>query len=264
MLLGFLLVKYIFQVLRQLAPDVSYRSFVALGIASIQGLAVASFEKDDAARLLFFSGRHQKHECSNNLNINSLPTWLRSPAPSRKRIETCQPTSIISHNGALKKEDLEKESVLRNGISVVPTRQKLKVATLRPIPHVRHQKMLPFSGISEVDGHEGNHVKPNLPPVAPLKHGSAGGTPASHRKSTSSSYQAKQMISLNPLPLKKHGCGRSPIHVCSEASFFSLSKMCIFLPVLLSFCARLFLYSGIRLGCYLISKFVGLVLGILK
>lgn len=207
------------QVLRQLAPDVSYRSLVALGIASIQGLAVASFEKDDAARLLFFSGRQQKDECSNNLHINSLPTWLRSPAPSRKRIETCQPTSIISQNGAVKKEDLEKESVLRNGVSVVPTRQKLKVATLRPIPHVRHQKMLPFSGISEVDGHEGNHVKPNLPPVAPSKHSSVGVTSASHRKSTSSSYQAKQIISLNPLPLKKHACGRSPIHVCSEEEF---------------------------------------------
>ncbi|KAI7985846.1 AT-rich interactive domain-containing protein 4 [Camellia lanceoleosa] len=32
---------------QQLAPDVSYRSLVALGIASIQGLAAASFEKDD-------------------------------------------------------------------------------------------------------------------------------------------------------------------------------------------------------------------------
>lgn len=186
---------------------------------------MASFEKDDAARLLFFSGRQQKDECSNILNINSLPTWLRPPPPSRKRIETCQPTSIICQNGDLKKEDLEKDFVLRNGVSVVPTRQKVKVATLRPIPHVRHQKMLPFSGISEVDGYEGNYVKPNLPPVAPSKHSGAGVTPASHRKSTSSSYQAKQIISLNPLPLKKHGCGRSPIHVCSEASVFFLATM---------------------------------------
>ena len=51
---------FYYQVLRQLAPDVSYRSLVALGIASIQGLPVASFEKDDAERLLFFCSRHGK------------------------------------------------------------------------------------------------------------------------------------------------------------------------------------------------------------
>ncbi|KAI5679503.1 hypothetical protein M9H77_00730 [Catharanthus roseus] len=210
------------QVLRQLAPDVSYRNLVALGIASIQGLAVASFEKDDAERLLFFSARQGKDEHLNNLNIGSLPTWLRSPAPSRKRSEMCQISSIYSQNGAVKREELEdKESALRNGfpLPVVPARQKSKVAALRPIPHVRHQKMLPFSGLSEIDGHEGTQVKPNLPPVAPSKHNSVGVTPASHRKSTSTSYQAKQIISLNPLPLKKHGCGRSPIHVCSEEEF---------------------------------------------
>lgn len=221
----FLLLAHMIQVLRQLAPDVSYRNLVALGIASIQGLAVASFEKDDAERLLFFSARQGKDEHLNNLNIGSLPTWLRSPAPSRKRSEMCQISSIYSQNGAVKREELEdKESALRNGfpLPVVPARQKSKVAALRPIPHVRHQKMLPFSGLSEIDGHEGTQVKPNLPPVAPSKHNSVGVTPASHRKSTSTSYQAKQIISLNPLPLKKHGCGRSPIHVCSEASFFFL------------------------------------------
>ncbi|XP_027122581.1 AT-rich interactive domain-containing protein 4-like [Coffea arabica] len=217
------------QVLRQLAPDVSYRSLVALGIASIQGLAVASFESDDAERLLFFSTRQGKDGSFNSLTISNLPTWLRSPAPSRKRLETSQATNGNSSNGlatgvgtAAKKEYLEdKKSVVKNGVSVplVPSRQKLKVAALRPIPHIRHQKMLPFSGIPEVEGHEGTQVKPNLPPVAPTKHSGVGVTPVSNRKSVSSSYQAKQIISLNPLPLKKHGCGRSPIHVCSEEEF---------------------------------------------
>ncbi|KAK6118737.1 hypothetical protein DH2020_047542 [Rehmannia glutinosa] len=119
-------------VLRQLAPDISYRTLVALGVASIQGLAVASFEKDDADRLLFF--------CTRQGNNN------------------------------------------------------------------------------DADVNDGNQVKATLP-VAPAKHASVGATPVTNRKSTSSSYQAKQVISLNPLPLKKHGCGRSPLHVCSEEEF---------------------------------------------
>ncbi|URE03613.1 ARID/BRIGHT DNA binding domain [Musa troglodytarum] len=45
------------QVLKYLAPEVSYRSLVTLGIASIQGISVASFEMEDADRLLFFCRR---------------------------------------------------------------------------------------------------------------------------------------------------------------------------------------------------------------
>ncbi|KAF3970977.1 hypothetical protein CMV_005383 [Castanea mollissima] len=54
-------------------------------------------------------------------------------------------------------------------------------------------------------------------PVAPAKHSMPGPTVVIHRKS--SSFQAQQIISLNPLPLKKHGCGRSPIQVCLEEEF---------------------------------------------
>uniref|UniRef100_A0A5B6Z6T6 ARID domain-containing protein n=2 Tax=Davidia involucrata TaxID=16924 RepID=A0A5B6Z6T6_DAVIN len=217
------------QVLRQLAPDVSYRSLVALGIASIQGLAVASFEKDDAERLLFFCTKQGKDIHLKNSNFSSPPSWLRPPAPSRKRSEPCQETSPGSHNGlvsgnqdAIKKEDQEdKETQLTNGATtpLVPVRQKLKVASMRPIPHIRHQKMLPFAGISEADVHDGGQVKANLSVVPSTKHSVVGSNPVTHRKSFSSSFQAKQIISLNPLPLKKHGCGRSPIHVCSEEEF---------------------------------------------
>ncbi|XP_057770655.1 AT-rich interactive domain-containing protein 4-like [Salvia miltiorrhiza] len=211
------------QVLRQLAPDVSYRNLVALGIASIQGLAVASFEREDAERLLFFFSRQGKNGFSNNIKISSPPSWLRPPPPSRKRPSICQEISTSAVNGRIfvKKEDNgDKELVLSNGISLpsMTHRRRIKIAALRPIPHVRHQKMLPFSRISDADVHDGGgQVKANLP-APPAKH-NAGTTPASHRKSTSSSYQAKQVISLNPLPLKKHGCGRSPLHVCSEEEF---------------------------------------------
>lgn len=224
-----------FQVLRQLAPDVSYRSLVALGIASIQGLAVASFEKDDANRLLFSCTRQGKYIHPNNFTPSRLPSWLKPPPPSRKRVEPSQDTSPGHHNGLvfanqatsrrIDKED--KKTGLVNGVTMplLPAGQRLKVAAMRPIPHIRHHKMLPFSGISEADGHDGGQVKANLSVPPPTKHSIVGSTSAMHRKSFSSSYQAKQIISLNPLPLKKHGCGRSPIRVCSEVSFIILKPM---------------------------------------
>lgn len=230
--------------MRQLAPDVSYRNLVALGIASIQGLAVASFEREDAERLLFFCTKQGKNGVLNNLKVSGPPSWLRPPPPSRKRSSICQETSSGSLNGlaagnqaVVKKEDNEnKEPRLSNGISmpITTARQKIKIAALRPIPHVRHQKMLPFSKISDADVHDGGQVKANLP-IPPAKHGGVGSTPVTHRKSTSGSYQAKQVISLNPLPLKKHGCGRSSLHVCSEVNLFSL--ICILF--LLLYCGYL-------------------------
>ncbi|KAK9275209.1 hypothetical protein L1049_022471 [Liquidambar formosana] len=193
------------QVLRQLAPDVSYRSLVTLGIASIQGLSVASFEKDDAERLLFFCTRHGKELYQSNSIPTRPPSWLIPPVPSRKRHEPCQETKPLGSTG------LEGE----NGGGV---RQKVKIAVMKPIPHTRHHKMLPFSGVSEADRYDGDQVKTNLS-IIPAKHSIVGPTPVTHRKSLSSSYQAQQIISLNPLPLKKHGCGRSPIQACSEEEF---------------------------------------------
>ncbi|PIN06713.1 hypothetical protein CDL12_20725 [Handroanthus impetiginosus] len=207
------------QVLRQLAPDVSYRNLVALGIGGIHGLAVASFEKEDAERLLFFNSKQAKNGGFNNLKISSPPAWLRPPPPSRKRSLISRETT--GNEAVIKKEDNDdNENRLSNGIStpLVASRQKIKIAALRPIPHIRHQKMLPFSAIADADVHDGNQAKANLP-VAPAKHSNAGAAPVTHRKSTAGSHQAKQVISLNPLPLKKHGCGRSPLHVCSEEEF---------------------------------------------
>ncbi|XVE70779.1 hypothetical protein DITRI_Ditri10aG0098200 [Diplodiscus trichospermus] len=190
------------QVLRQLAPDVSYRSLVMLGIASIQGLSVASFEKDDAERLLFFCKRQGKDPLGDRFLIARSPSWLVPPAPSRKRSEPCKETKAV--NGAVM------EGVNGNA------RPKPHVAAMRPIPHTHHHKMLPFSGFSEVERYDGDQgkLKVNLP-VVPVKQPA----PVTHRKALSTSYQAQQIISLNPLPLKKHGCGRAPIQICSEEEF---------------------------------------------
>ncbi|XP_076925243.1 AT-rich interactive domain-containing protein 4-like [Bidens hawaiensis] len=199
------------QVLRQLAPDVSYCSLVALGVAGVQGLAVASFEKDDATRLLFFCKKLENNIHTSMTNPHPpIPVWMKQPLPSRKRNN-----GLIS---TFKEENTGMES--GNGYAVV--RQKPKVAALRPIPHIRHQKMLPFAGISETNGHDfGGQVKTHVSSMPSSRHNNAGSAPVAHRKSLSSSYQAKQHVSINPLPLKKHACHRSPIHVCSEEEFLT-------------------------------------------
>ncbi|MBA0756912.1 hypothetical protein Gotri_020048 [Gossypium trilobum] len=188
------------QVLRQLAPDVSYRSLVMLGIASIQGLSVASFEKDDAERLLFFCKKLSKDPLLGSSLIARTPSWLVPPAPSRKRPEPYKDTKSLN-------------CTIMEGVNGL-TRPKINVAAMRPIPHTHRHKMLPFSGFSEAERYDGDQGKVNLP-VAPVKQPA----PVTHRKALSSSYQAQQIISLNPLPLKKHGCGRAPIQVCSEEEF---------------------------------------------
>ncbi|GER53617.1 ARID/BRIGHT DNA-binding domain-containing protein [Striga asiatica] len=205
------------QVLRQLAPDASYRNLVALGISSVQGLAVASFDKQDADRLLYFYTKQLKHSNSNNLIVTAPPSWLKPPPPSRKRPSISQNTI---QTGIKQENNNETKEIGSNGLSgpISPGMQKFKIAALRPIPHVRHQKMLPFSRLVDMDLNDGIQMKSNLPSV-PVKHSSVGGNPVSNRKSASSSYQAKQVISLNPLPLKKHGCERSSLHVCSEEEF---------------------------------------------
>ncbi|TYH61004.1 hypothetical protein ES332_D07G019700v1 [Gossypium tomentosum] len=188
------------QVLRQLAPDVSYRSLVMLGIASIQGLSVASFEKDDAERLLFFCKKLSKDPLLGSSLIARTPSWLVPPAPSRKRPEPYKDTKSLN-------------CIIMEGVKGL-TRPKINVAAMRPIPHTHRHKMLPFSGFSEAERYDGDQGKVNLP-VAPVKQTA----PVTHRKALSSSFQAQQIISLNPLPLKKHGCGRAPIQVCSEEEF---------------------------------------------
>uniref|UniRef100_A0A1J3H7X8 AT-rich interactive domain-containing protein 4 n=1 Tax=Noccaea caerulescens TaxID=107243 RepID=A0A1J3H7X8_NOCCA len=185
------------QVLRQLAPDVSYRSLVVLGVASIQGLSVASFEKDDAERLLFFCGQQINDTSNHDAQLSKIPQWLTPPLPTRKRSEPCRESKEIENGG--------------------PTLRKINVAALRPIPHTRRHKMIPFSGYSEIGRYDGDHTKGSLP--MPPKHGASGGTPVAHRKAFSGSYQRKQIISLNPLPLKKHDCGRAHIQICSEEEF---------------------------------------------
>lgn len=221
--------------MRQLAPDVTYRSLVALGIASIQGLPTASFEKDDAERLLFFYRSLEKDNCANNIIYSSPPGWLKPPPPTRKRSEPSQEASpglhygVFAGQGSLQKADEgDKDRKIVNGFStpLTPARQRLKVSAMRPIPHVRRPRA--FSRPSETDGYDGAQVEASLPLVIPTKRSTIGSTSTAQRRSFSGSAQSKQLISLNPLPLKKHGCGRGSIQTCTEVSSLSIAFLYVF------------------------------------
>ncbi|XP_010917383.2 LOW QUALITY PROTEIN: AT-rich interactive domain-containing protein 4 [Elaeis guineensis] len=216
------------QVMKHLAPEVSYRSLVTLGIASIQGTPVAAFEKEDADRLLFFCTRQGSDLPMQDNAKFCLPSWSSSITKERSKpgLESNRvtPSNNVGENGvaganADKNGKREKISIERTPLTILPMRQRSKVAAMRPIPHSRKRKMLPFSGIPETDAYEGNQVKPNLSIVPSVKHSSMPAAPTTHRKSLSSSFHAQQIISLNPLPMKKHGCNRLPIQICPEEDF---------------------------------------------
>lgn len=219
--------SWAFQVLRQLAPEASYRSLVALGIASIQGLAVASFQKDDAERLLFFCERQQNDRHLQNGDLIAPPSWLRPPPPSRKDSEAGHGSSPCSHynfqsriqaqGGGADQEDKEFR-FLNGAYTSTVVRPRSKLAPMRPIPHTNLRKMMPFTGIAQADNHDAGQMKNSLPAVPSVKHTVMPSNPAPYRR-TSNTSQAKQIISLNPIPLKKHGCGRAPIQLCSEEEF---------------------------------------------
>ncbi|CAA7394992.1 unnamed protein product [Spirodela intermedia] len=220
------------QVLKQLAPQLSYRSLVALGIASIQGSSVASFEREDAERLLFFCARPAKELPIQVDNASSgLPAWFKPPAPTRKRPRSTQgvkfPTSgnRVDANGGvdfkLAEDGSRGRALLGGGSRMMPlmrVRHRPKVPAMRPIPYARRQKALPLSVPPMADTGDRSQAKSSLHAVPIAKH-SLMPPAISHRRSLSSSFHAQQIISLNPLPLKKHGCGRAPIHACSEEEF---------------------------------------------
>jgi len=62
-------------------------------------------------------------------------------------------------------------------------------------------------------------VKPSLPAPPPVKHSVSPVVTATQRKSSSGRSRVQPSVPLNPLPMRKHGCDRSPIRICSEEDF---------------------------------------------
>ncbi|KAJ4801791.1 AT-rich interactive domain-containing protein 4 [Rhynchospora pubera] len=179
--------KWTSQVLKHLAKEASYRSLVALGIASLDGTPVASFDRRDANRLLFFC-RDNKKELQ-NIPLNFHP--LRCPScPTEERAKR----------------------------SVNPR----PVSSMRPVPHSRKHKLgLYFDSEKSSNRQEQSAVnsgnKPGSVPVTipAVKQYLVRSAPkVVHRKPLS-----QPVVPINPLPMKKHGCTRFPIRICSEEEF---------------------------------------------
>lgn len=201
--------KWAAQVLKHLAPEISYRSLVALGIGCINGTPVASFERRDADRLLFFCTSQRKDLANENGPYFHLPRWSASLTKDRTKVDS------ESANGVVE----DKKHMMEGPSSFSAAKAKLKPATMRPIPHSRKQQMHPFMGMPEAALHETSLVKPSLPAAPPVKHNPVSSTPTTHRKSASGPSHTPSVIQLNPLPMKKHGCDRLPIQACSEEDF---------------------------------------------
>ncbi|XP_020582386.1 LOW QUALITY PROTEIN: AT-rich interactive domain-containing protein 4-like [Phalaenopsis equestris] len=215
------------QVLRHLAPEISYRSLVSLGIASIQGTPVASFEKEDADRLLFFCSRHGKDTSTDDVFLSHMPRWSSFLISERSNHNPesmpIHPIKLVGTNGIIYKKfnrnHNDKRSAERINMAVSHPKKRMKFAAMRPIPHLRQHKMLPFSGVPESEAYDGTHAKPNLSITPSIKSNVVPAAPSSQRKLMSSSVHTQLIVPLNPLPMKKHGCSRAPIQVCHEEEF---------------------------------------------
>ncbi|KAF7065593.1 hypothetical protein CFC21_071682 [Triticum aestivum] len=208
--------KWAAQVLKHLAPEISYRSLVALGVGCVNATPVASFERQDADRLLFFCTGQRKDSAGESGPYFHLPRWSASLTKDRAKTGSESKSNLLGVNGTSE----DRKAPVEGPSSLTSFKGKLKPATMRPIPHSRQQQMHPFMGFPEANVHETSQAKPNLPVAPPVKHhNSAPASTAAHRKSTSGPSHAQSIIQLNPLPMKKHGCDRLPIQVCSEEDF---------------------------------------------
>ncbi|CAO2188431.1 unnamed protein product [Urochloa humidicola] len=202
------------QVLKHLAPEISYRSLVALGIACVNGTPVSSFDRQDADRLLFFCSNQCKDQAIKNGPCAHLSRW--SASLTKDRITGSLESKQISLGTNGVKED---NKHLTEGPSLSSLKPMLKPATMRPLPHSLKQQTHLFMGLPESSIHDANQVKPSLPTPPPVKHSVVPAVPATRRKTSSGLLRVQPSVPLNPLPMKKHGCNRLPIHICSEEDF---------------------------------------------
>lgn len=207
--------KWAAKVLKHLAPEISYRSLVALGIACVNGTPVSSFDRQDADRLLFFCSNQCKDQDIQNGPYAHLSRW--SASLTKDRITGSLESKQISSgtNGVT-----EDRKHLTEGSSLSSLKPRLKPATMRPLPHSPKQQMHLFMGLPQSIIHDASQVKPSLPAPPPVKHSVVPVVPATQRKSSSGPPRVQPSVPLmNPLPMKKHGCDRLPIRICSEGDF---------------------------------------------
>ncbi|KAF8769423.1 hypothetical protein HU200_006452 [Digitaria exilis] len=206
--------KWAAQVLKHLAPEISYRSLAALGIACVNGTPVSSFDRQDADRLLFFCSNQHKDQYIQNGPYAYLSRWSASLTKDRitGSLESKQNSSAT--NGV--EED---NKHLTEGSCLSSLKSKLKPATMRPLPHSHRQKLHLVMGLPLSIIHDASQAKPSLSAPPPVKDSVVPVIPATRRKLSSGPARVQPSVALNPLPMKKHGCDRLPISICSEEDF---------------------------------------------
>jgi hypothetical protein len=215
--------------LKHLAPEISYRSLVALGIACVNGTPVSSFDRQDADRLIFFCSNQCKDQAIQNAPCAHLSRW--SASLTKDRFTGSLESKQISFDANGVRED---NKHLTEGSSLSSLEPRLKPATMRPLPHSPKQQMHLFMGLSQSTIHDASQVKPSLPAPPPVKHSVLPVVPATQRKSSYGLPRVKPSVPLNPLPMKKHGCDRSPIRICSEVRFLGDPFFLLFCYVFLA------------------------------
>jgi len=146
--------------LKHLAPEISYRSLVALGIAWVNGTPVSSFDRQDADRLLFFCSNQCKDKAIQNVSYAYLSSWSASLTKDR-----------ATGTGSIESKQMSfgaKGVGGDNKMSLSSLKPRLKPATMRPIPHSRKQQMHPFMRFVQSIIHDASQVKPSLP-APPIK-----------------------------------------------------------------------------------------------
>lgn len=228
------------QVLRQLAREVCFRSLVSLGIAGIQGFPVAAFLKEDADRFCALRSssarkngvRESEHPHSTG-HIEHLPPWFSPPVPSRKRRRVDSFGS--DHNKPYSDEgtscpDIGKDFSSPEMLKSNSTATCSSLAAMKPVPHVRPNRDMPYAGAVLAGAHNTWSMKVNLPNGTgvrlPRPNSTSGvhvptsaAIPTPHRGQNVRAPSPVQMSPLSPIPMKKHGCNRRPMHECSEEEF---------------------------------------------
>ncbi|KAI5084078.1 hypothetical protein GOP47_0000247 [Adiantum capillus-veneris] len=227
------------QVLRQLAREVCFRSLVSLGIAGIQGFPVAAFLTEDADRFhalrsssrKIFARETENHH--NTAHIDHLPPWFSPPVPSRKRRRV--DTFGADHKKPYSDEgtscpdigtDFSSPEMLKSNCTATCS----SLAAMKPVPHVRLNRDMPYAGAVLAGAHNTWSMKVSLPNGTgvrlPRPNSNSGAhvptsaaTPTPHKGQNVRAPSPVQLSSLNPIPMKKHGCNRRPMHECSEEEF---------------------------------------------
>ena len=198
---------------------------------------MASFQKEDADRFLALrpsASRGTELERNSNATYAShIPSWLSPVVPSRKR-QRIDSYGSFCHKSACD-EDFKSSDVGKDvSTSETPGRSWAPkhnyIAAMKPVPHVHQNRDMPYAGAVLAGAHNTWSMKISLPNGTsgriPRLNASTGahnstnsGMPISNRGQSIRVPSPAQMLSLNPVPMKKHACNRRPMHECSEVSF---------------------------------------------